>query len=220
MKSHLKAENNISNETHNINQSVTNNGSRMTSPESVALLSDAGAEDLKDEKNYGSASRSASGEPTTTTGPTKRPQTIGIPSINAPASAEYESMIKTREKTETTIEEIDTANLNIVSPQGNTEMISPMSEIESIESPSFSSSDVFPTSPKKTLLEKAQAYRRENPEAWQKRCKEKKKIVDEFYGRQAPNPFLESYYQAIDERIRENKRKAELGKLEVSKLAQ
>jgi len=69
----------------------------------------------------------------------------------------------------------------------------------------------------KTLLEKARAYREENPDAWAKKCQEKEKKDRELQEVYMPDPFLESYYEKIDEIDKEEKRKKELEKLEVSK---
>ena len=68
---------------------------------------------------------------------------------------------------------------------------------------------------KKTLLEKAKAYRAQNPEVWARKCQEKEKKDRERNEIFLPNPFLESYYEEIDELEKEKEKKKQLEKLEV-----
>ena len=80
---------------------------------------------------------------------------------------------------------------------------------------SFFSAIKIGTPKEKTLLEKARLYREENPDVWEARCKRNERLQNEYNGLYEPDPFLESYYQKIDEVITEEKRKKDLEKLEV-----
>ena len=68
----------------------------------------------------------------------------------------------------------------------------------------------------KTLLEKAAVYREQNPSVWAKKCQEKEKKDKEYHEIYSPDPFLEEYYQQIDDIENEEKRKKKLEKSKVS----
>ena len=79
-----------------------------------------------------------------------------------------------------------------------------------------SSASFLSVSPKLTLFQKAEIFRKENHDLWEKQCEEMEKRRREFNEVIPQNSFLDKYYEELDKNLLEVEKKKEIEGLEVS----